>query len=215
MSPGICRCSTPRCARRSRSAAATSIPACTCGVRPRRRCGIRSAPDPAATCPAWIPGHCRFRPSPWWPTRTTAGSAWLRRSPGRCRPSRRTQAWTRRACAPPPAPPCGNGPGSAVEVPPDRLRDTLLGDLAVVGGHGEGVRDYENAEAPGEGGPDAAADRLFCEQVADRIDDGCHGLVIGEGAYRAGHGTGGHECRADERQEDEREGSRAVRGLRG
>ena len=35
------------------------------------------------------------------------------------RPRRRTRAWTRKACAPPPAPPCGNGPRSAVEVPPD------------------------------------------------------------------------------------------------
>src|SRR5580692_391763 len=40
----------------------------------------------AATLRAWIPGPCRFRPSPWWPTRTTAGSIWLRRSAGRCRP---------------------------------------------------------------------------------------------------------------------------------
>jgi predicted ATPase/DNA-binding SARP family transcriptional activator len=108
-------------------------------------------------------------------------------------------------------------PASAVEVPPDRLGDTSSGDLAVVDGHGEGVADDEDAKAPGEGGPDAGADRLSREQVADRVDDGCHGLVVGEGAYRAGHGAGGHECRADERQEDERVGvgAPALGGLRG
>src|ERR1700761_3058290 len=93
----------------------------------------------------------------------------------------------------------------------------VSGDFAVVGGRGQGVGDDEDAEAPGKGGPDAAADWLLSEQVTDRVDDGCHGLVVGERTYRAGHRAGGHECRADERQEDERvgEGARAVYGLRG
>jgi hypothetical protein len=43
-----------------------------------------------------------------------------------------------------------------------RERDASLADPATVSGHGEGVRDYEDAEAPGEGGPDAGADRLLC-----------------------------------------------------
>ena len=79
------------------------------------------------------------------------------------------------------------------------------------------VRDDEDADAPGERDPDVAADRLLSEQVADRVDDGGHRLVLGEGAHRAGHGVGGHEGRADERQEDERVGerARAVHGLRG
>jgi hypothetical protein len=47
--------------------------------------------------------------------------------------------------------------------------------------------------------PDARGERrsvvvdpLLGEQVADRVDDGRHRLVLGEGAYRAGHGVGGH-----------------------
>jgi hypothetical protein len=97
------------------------------------------------------------------------------------------------------------------------LRERTLGDPAVVGGHGQGVRDHEDAEAPGQGRPDAGADRLPGEQVADRVDDGRHGLVVGEGAYRSWHGPGGHEGRTDERQEDERigEGARALGALRG
>ena len=93
----------------------------------------------------------------------------------------------------------------------------LVGDPAAVGGHGEDVRDDEDADTPGEGDPDVGAGRLLCEQVADGVDDGRHRLVLGEGAHRAGHGLGGHERRADERQEDERVGerARAVRGVRG
>src|SRR5665647_2975255 len=72
-------------------------------------------------------------------------------------------------------------------------RDALLRDLAAVRDHGEDVRDDEDADAPGEGDPDVGADRLRSEQVADRVDDGRHRLVLGEGAYRAGHGAGGHE----------------------
>ena len=96
------------------------------------------------------------------------------------------------------------------------LLNALLGDPAAVGAHGEDVRDDEDADAPGEGDPDVGADRLLCEQVADRVDDRRHRLVLGEGAHRAGHRLGEHECRADERQEDERVGecARAVHGLR-
>jgi tetratricopeptide (TPR) repeat protein len=80
-----------------------------------------------------------------------------------------------------------------------RERDTSLGDPAAVGDHREGVRDDEDAEAPGQGGPDAGADRPLGEQVADRVNDGRHGLVVGEGAHRAGHRAGRDEGRADER----------------
>ena len=57
---------------------------------------------------------------------------------------------------------------------------TYPGDLAAVGGDGEGVRDDEDPDAPGEGGPDAAADRVLREQVVDRVDDGRDRLVVGE-----------------------------------
>src|ERR1700680_2858996 len=92
-----------------------------------------------------------------------------------------------------------------------------LGDPAAVNNHGEDVRDDEDADTPGKGDPDVGADGLLCEQVADRIDDGRHWLVLGEGAYWAGHRVRRHECRADERQKDERVGecARAVHGLRG
>jgi hypothetical protein len=43
-------------------------------------------PGPGGDLSLWIPGRCRFRPSPWWPMRTTAGSPWPRRSPIRCPP---------------------------------------------------------------------------------------------------------------------------------
>src|SRR4029453_17151391 len=92
----------------------------------------------------------------------------------------------------------------------------LLGGLVVVGGHGEGVGDDEDAGTPGQGDPDVGADGLLCVQVADRVDDGCHRRVLGEGAHRSGHGCGGDECRADERQDDQRVGerARAVHGRR-
>src|SRR5690348_12487147 len=82
-------------------------------------------------------------------------------------------------------------------------------------GHDKG--DDEDASAPGEGRPDVATDRLLGEQVTDRVDDGRHRLVLGERPYRAGHRRGGHEGRADERQEDQRvgKGARAVHALRG
>ena len=48
---------------------------------------------------------------------------------------------------------------------------TGLRNFAAVCGHGEDVRDDEDAEAPGEGEPDVGADRLLREQVADRVDD--------------------------------------------
>jgi len=36
-----------------------------------------------------------------------------------------------------------------------------LGDFAVVGGHGEGVGDDEDADTPGQGDPDVGADGLL------------------------------------------------------
>ncbi|HEX2171989.1 MAG TPA: ABC transporter permease, partial [Dehalococcoidia bacterium] len=36
---------------------------------------------------------------------------------------------------------------------------------------------HEDADTPGKGDPDVGADRLLCEQVADRVDDVRHGLV--------------------------------------
>src|SRR5215217_4601978 len=59
--------------------------------------------------------------------------------------------------------------------------DALLGEQAAVNDHGEGARDDEDAGTPGKGDPDVGADRLLGEQVADRIDDGRHRLVLGEG----------------------------------
>src|SRR3989337_2162311 len=84
--------------------------------------------------------------------------------------------------------------------------ETLLGDPAAVDDHGEDVRDDEDADTPGKGDPDVAADRLLGEQVADRVDDGRHRLVLGEGAYRAGHGPGRTEARMVKRRESGREG---------
>jgi hypothetical protein len=43
------------------------------------------------------------------------------------------------------------------------------GDLSVVGGHGEGVRKDEDADAPREGSPDVGADGLLRERVADGV----------------------------------------------
>jgi hypothetical protein len=64
--------------------------------------------------------------------------------------------------------------------PQSRLSRLTLGDLAVVDGHGQGVGDGENAGTPGETDPDVGADGLLGEQVADRVDDGRDGLVVGE-----------------------------------
>ena len=89
-----------------------------------------------------------------------------------------------------------------------------LGNLAAVRAHGEDVRDDSMPTHQARAIQMSRADRLLREQVADRVDDRCHRLVLGEGAHRAGHGLGGHEGRADERQEDERIGERTgtVRG---
>ena len=58
-------------------------------------------------------------------------------------------------------------------------------------------------------------DRSLGEQAADGVDDGGHGLVLGEGGDGPGM-VGGDECGADEGQEDERigEGAGAVSGWR-
>jgi predicted ATPase/DNA-binding SARP family transcriptional activator len=92
-----------------------------------------------------------------------------------------------------------------------------LGDLPAVSGHREDVRDDKDAEAPGQGGPDAGADRPLGQQVADRVNDRRHRLVVGEGAHRPGHRPGRDKGRTDERQEDQRIGKRppALSGLRG
>src|SRR6516225_8769022 len=82
-------------------------------------------------------------------------------------------------------------------------RPDLSGDFAAIDDHGEEIRHDEDADAPGESDPDVVTDRLLPEQVADRVDNRRHWLVLGEDAYRARHGGGGHECRANERQEDE------------
>src|ERR671913_2476776 len=52
--------------------------------------------------------------------------------------------------------------GDPVPWPPEhaRRRSACLGDLAVVDGHGEDVRDEEDADTPGQGDPDVGADRL-------------------------------------------------------
>src|SRR5215212_4629259 len=69
----------------------------------------------------------------------------------------------------------------------DAARPTLalLGDLPAVNDHGEEVCDDQDAGAPGKGYPDVGADRLGREQVADRVDDGGHRLIFGEGTHRA------------------------------
>jgi MFS family permease len=80
-----------------------------------------------------------------------------------------------------------------------------------------GVGEQEDADAPGEGGPDLISHRLAREESADGLDDGGHRLMLGEPPHRPGHRGGGDEGRAEERQEDQRvgEGARAVRGLGG
>jgi hypothetical protein len=60
------------------------------------------------------------------------------------------------------------------------LLRAALADPAAVSDHCEEVRDDEDADAPGKGDPDVGADGLLGEQVADRVDDGCHWLVLGD-----------------------------------
>ena len=80
-----------------------------------------------------------------------------------------------------------SGTGAGARPARAALFDALLGELAAVGGHGEGVGDDEDADEPGEGDPDVGADRLLCEEVADRVDDGRYRLVLGEGAHGVGN----------------------------
>lgn len=74
-------------------------------------------------------------------------------------------------------------PATAAQgVPPAGLGRYVSGDLAPVGGHGEEIGEDEDAGAPAERDPDAGADRLLGEQIADGVDNGGHRLVLGEGA---------------------------------
>src|SRR5260221_13818557 len=86
----------------------------------------------------------------------------------------------------------------------DGQRPDFSGYFAPVGPHGERKGDEEDADAPGEGDPDCASDRLLLEQSSDRVDNGGDRLVFREGTHGTRHRGRGHERRADERQEDER-----------
>src|SRR5258706_14102226 len=86
----------------------------------------------------------------------------------------------------------------------DGQRPDISGYFAPVGHHGERKGDEEDADAPGEGDPDFASDWLLFEQGSDRVDDRGDRLVFREGTHGSRHRGSGHECRADERQEDER-----------
>src|SRR6478752_3218754 len=77
------------------------------------------------------------------------------------------------------------------------------GELAAVGAHRERVGDEEEPDAPGQGDPAVAADRLLLEDAADGVDDRGDRLVLGEPLDGAGHALGRHEGRADEGQEDQ------------
>src|SRR4029077_16309750 len=120
----------------------------------------------------------------------------------------------------PSGPPAGASVSRGSRGPPHPAptnRQAALGDLATVRGHGDCVRHDQNADAPGEGDPNLRSNSLLGEEVANRVDDRRHRLVLGKGADRAWHGVSGYESRADERQEDERIGerARAVDGLGG
>ena len=54
------------------------------------------------------------------------------------------------------------------------------GETTPVGRHGDGVRDDQDAEAPGERDPQVGAHRLLRVEVADRVDDRRDRLVLGE-----------------------------------
>src|SRR5580693_9219 len=53
---------------------------------------------------------------------------------------------------------CAAGAEMTASRTMDVMTGASSGDLAVIGDHGERVADGEDAEAPGEGGPDAGAD---------------------------------------------------------
>src|SRR5690348_7048741 len=83
-------------------------------------------------------------------------------------------------------------------------RPITSGYFAPVDHHSERIGDDEDADAPGKGDPDLASDRLLREQVSDRVDNRGDRLVFREGSHGTRHRGRGHECRADERQEDDR-----------
>src|SRR3712207_7120795 len=70
---------------------------------------------------------------------------------------------------------------------------------STVGGVRGDVRDHEDGDAPSHAGPDGGPHGLPGEKGADRVDDGRHRLVLGEGAHGAGHGLRGHEDRKSTR----------------
>src|SRR5205085_8610171 len=72
----------------------------------------------------------------------------------------------------------------------NRRGGTELDELATVDRHREGVRGDEHGDTPRQGDPQVGADGLPCVQVADRVDDGSHRLVVGEGPHRAWHASG-------------------------
>src|ERR1700694_1993630 len=83
-------------------------------------------------------------------------------------------------------------------------RPDISGYFAPVGYHGERRGDEEDADAPGEGDPDFASDRLLLEQGSGRVDDRGDRLVFREGTHGTPPRGSGHGWRADERQEDDR-----------
>src|SRR5260370_3053143 len=66
------------------------------------------------------------------------------------------------------------------------LRPDFSGYFAPVGHDGERKGDEEDADAPGEGDPDCASDRLLLEQGSNRVDDRGDRLVFCEGTHGPG-----------------------------
>lgn len=95
-------------------------------------------------------------------------------------------------------------------------RQVLL-HFSSVDRHRDAVGADEGTDAPRDGDPDVAADRLIREQAADRVDDGCCRLVLREPSHGSWHGVRRDERRAEKREEDQRVGERGrpIDGLRG
>ncbi|HEX2319648.1 MAG TPA: hypothetical protein VHJ18_11765 [Streptosporangiaceae bacterium] len=88
-------------------------------------------------------------------------------------------------------------------------------ELATVDGDGGGVADDEDADEPGEGDPMSLPTGCWANRARMVSTIEVTGWFSANQATGAWHRVGGHERRADERQEDQRvaECARAVDGL--